>query len=69
MSEGSIKISNQKKQETWNPLVLEKVHQKFGFTKFYIRQCLRGDRNNETSDAIQKEYKRLCKEVEAVLNK
>lgn len=69
MSEVSVKKPKQKKQESWNPLVLDKVHQKFGLTKYYIRQCLRGDRNNETSDAIQKEYKRLCKEVDEVLNK
>lgn len=66
MNEGTKKIKPTKPQQ-WNPLVLERLNKKYGFTKFYIRQCLRGDRQNETADKLQKDYKLMCDEVDKLL--
>ncbi len=63
----STKKTNPKKRESWNLIVLNKLEEKHGFTKYYIRQCLRGDRNNITADTIRKEYASLCIEVNKAL--
>ncbi|AOR29577.1 hypothetical protein FORMB_25600 [Formosa sp. Hel1_33_131] len=57
-----------KKNNKFNSQVVNKLSEKHGFTTQYIRQCLRGDRNSLTSETIRKEYKKLAKEVETVLN-
>lgn len=58
-----------KKRNSYNTLVVKKLSEKHGLTDYYIRQCLRGDRNSLTSDTIRKEYKQLVKKVEETLNK
>jgi len=69
-----IKETNQtmskstKKYNKFNSLVINTLSEKHGFTKQFIRQCLRKDRNSLTSDTIRKEYKQLVKKVENVLN-
>ncbi|PQL95185.1 hypothetical protein [Apibacter adventoris] len=60
---------NNQKKNKWNSLVINKLSEKYGFTTYYIRQCLKGDRNSLTSDTIRKEYKELVKEIENTLNK
>lgn len=60
---------NTQKRNKWNSLVVNKLSEKHGFTTYYIRQCLKGDRDSLTSDTIRKEYKELTKEVEDALNK
>ncbi len=59
---------NTEKRNSYNTLVVKKLSKDYGFTEYYIRQCLRGDRNSITSDTIRKEYKKLVEEVEDVLN-
>jgi len=59
--------SNQK-QNKYNPLVIEQLSARHGFTKIFIRQCLKGDRNSITADTIRKEYKELVKKVTEALN-
>lgn len=59
--------SNQKRNK-FNALVVGKLVEKYGFTAYYIRQCLKGERNSLTSDTIRKEYKRLADEVDSALN-
>ena len=61
----SKKPTSQKRK--YNQLVVERLREKFGFTKYYIHQCLRDERVNETADVIKKEYKRLCLEVDQAL--
>lgn len=50
-------------------LVVQRLIEKHGFSKYYIQQCLRGERTSASADTIRKDYDALCKEVEAVLNK
>ena len=64
----SIMDKSTKKNNKYNSQVVNKLSEKYGFTTQYIRQCLRGDRNSLTSDTIRKEYKKLAKEVDTVLN-
>jgi hypothetical protein len=60
---------NTQKRNKWNSLVVNKLSEKYGFTGYYIRQCLKGERNSQTSDTIRKEYKELVLEIENTLNK
>lgn len=56
------------KPNRYNPVVVQQLSEKHGFTKIFIRQCLKGDRNSLTADTIRKEYKDLVKKVTAALN-
>jgi hypothetical protein len=56
------------KNKKYNSLVINKLIEKFGFTGYYIRQCLNGSRNNVTADTVKKEYKRLIGQVQHALN-
>ena len=57
-----------KKNYKYNTLVVKRLSEKYGLSEYYIRECIRGDRNSETSDTVRKEYKRLVNEVKNVLN-
>lgn len=59
--------SNQKPNR-YNPVVVQQLSVKHGFTKIFIRQCLKGDRNSLTADTIRKEYRDLVRKVEDALN-
>jgi len=56
------------KYQKFNSQVVNKLSAKFGLTDYYIRQCLKNERNSITADTIRREYKRLVKEVETALN-
>ena len=56
------------KYQKFNSQVINKLEEKFGLTGYYIRQCLKNERNSITADTINKEYKRLVKQVENALN-
>lgn len=56
------------KRQSFNSQVVNKLSEKYELTPYYIRQCLKGERNSITSDTIRKEYRRLKKEVENALN-
>jgi len=60
-------INENKKKNKWNAIVINRLAQKHGFTKYYIRQCLRRDRNNNTADIIRREYRELVLKVEQAL--
>lgn len=57
-----------KNPRKFNPIVVEKLTEKFGLSKYYIRQCLNKQRNNETADTICKEYRRYEIQIHNVLN-
>lgn len=61
--------SNVKKNNTYNYTAVSALSKRYGLTKMYIRQCLRGDRNNLTADTIRKDYKALVKEVNELIDK
>lgn len=56
------------KRQSFNSQVVNKLSEKHGLTAYYIRQCLKNERNSITSDTIRKEYKQLVKQVNQVLN-
>ncbi len=56
------------KQNKYNTLVINKLVEKYGFTGYYIRQCLRGDRNSITADLLRKEYNGLNKAIKKLLD-
>ncbi len=47
------------KKRIYNAEILNALVEKHGFTKMFIQQCLRGDRNSKTADTIRKEYAAL----------
>lgn len=56
-----------KKAERYNHAILEKLSIKYGYTKTYIRACLRGDRVGEMPDILTKEYRSIDKKVKEVI--
>jgi len=56
-----------KKTNSYNGLVLERLHKKHGYSKVYIRQCLDGTRKPEVADTLIKEYKQMDQAVKAAL--
>lgn len=61
--------SKTKKRYVYNQEILEALSEKYGLSKYYIRECVSGKRNSLTSDQLQKEYKKLVKEIESVTRK
>lgn len=51
----------------FNIVVLHRINEKYGVGLRYIRMCLDGDRKSELAEAICKEYKILCAEVDKAL--
>jgi hypothetical protein len=51
----------------YNPTVLEGLSKKFGLTKMYLRQILRGDRQATISDTIKKEYREMLSKIEEAI--
>lgn len=60
--------ANEKKQNRYNADVVRTVAAKYGVTYRFVNQSLNGDRKSATSGSIVKEYKRITKEVEALLD-
>lgn len=56
-----------KKQNSYNPVAVKALSEKYSLTPYYIRQCLRGDRKSLTSDTIYKEYKKLVSKIETLV--
>ncbi|HLV51475.1 MAG TPA: hypothetical protein VKY44_05915 [Flavobacterium sp.] len=48
-----------KNRKIYNTEVVNALIEKYGFTKYFIQQCLRGDRNSITADQIRKDYKSM----------
>lgn len=46
-------------RKIYNTEVVNALIEKYGFTKYFIQQCLRGDRNSITADQIRKDYNAL----------
>ena len=59
------KLTNQARR--YNPVVVQELADKHGFTKMFIRQCIRGDRTSITAETIAKEYKLLVAKVNDAL--
>lgn len=60
--------SNQKR-EKYNPLAVNKVAEKYGFTPRYVRACLKGDYKGIMPDNLKKDYKEMVKKIEETIEK
>jgi hypothetical protein len=58
-----------KKNSSYNATAISALEKKYGVTKQFIRQCLRGDRTSRTADSIITDYKELEKEIDALIEK
>lgn len=65
MKKNSLPIQTQK----YNKQSVETLSVKYGFTKQFIRQCLRGDRTSLTAITIKDEYKQITRDLESVITK
>ncbi|MCH4828255.1 MULTISPECIES: hypothetical protein [Flavobacterium] len=61
MSKGSIK------RNVYNTTVLKRLVQKYGYTRYYVTQCLNGNRDCETADVLKKDYSIMLNEVNRTL--
>ena len=59
--------NNIKKNNSYNVIAINTISVKWSISKQYIRQCIRGDRNSISADAIKKDYLKLVKKIEDVL--
>lgn len=57
------------KRNSYNILVIDYLHEKYGLTKTYIRQCLDGTRTTVMAETIKKDYKDSVTRVERALNR
>lgn len=54
-------------KKIFNPIVLDKLQEKYGVTKHFIRMSLNGDRVSTTSDRIKADYRLFCSQIEEAL--
>lgn len=55
-------------RNSYNTLVIDHLHKKYGLSKMYIRQCLDGTRTTTTAETIKKDYRDSVNRVEKALN-
>lgn len=53
----------------YNTLVINELFIKYGYTKMFIRQCIKGERNSSTAIKIAEEYKFLSTKIDHILIK
>ncbi|MCP1996839.1 hypothetical protein [Flavobacterium sp. HSC-61S13] len=53
----------------YNTLVIHELFIKYGYTKMFIRQCIKGERNSVTAIKIAEEYKVLSKKIDHLVIK
>lgn len=56
------------KRQNYNTQVVERIAKKWGVTPRFVTMALKGDRDSETAETIKKDYKRLVKEVNNIIN-
>lgn len=65
-------MENNKKRNEYNQVVIVQLSKKYKITEDYVRKCLSGVRDNQTADAVKKDYHKavvaLKKVEEIVLN-
>lgn len=62
--------NNQKKQyNSYNPAIMKKLKEKYGFSVQFIGQSLRGERTSDMSIKICEEYKQMQSEINKIINR
>lgn len=59
--------NNTKKNNSYNVVAVNAISDKLKISKQYVRQCIRGDRNNISADNIKKDYFELVRKIEQAL--
>lgn len=62
------KETKKNKRFTYNQQIIKAIVEKHGFTAFFIRQCLSGNRNSISADKIKKDYKILEKKIKEAID-
>ncbi len=58
-----------KKFEPLNPIILNRLKEKHGFTSRFIYQAIRGDRTSESATRIVEDYTKMKLEINKTLRK
>lgn len=58
-----------KKRQTYNPVIITELKNRYGYSKDYILKSLRGDRVGVVPDMFIKEYKQMEKAAIASIKK
>ncbi len=58
---------NNKKRNSYNPVVIDHLVKKYGFSKSYIRQCIDGTKKGISCDTIKKDYHTQVAAIQSVL--
>lgn len=53
--------SKQKSKPFYDPDVLNKLHELYGYSKDYIRKSIRGDRTGIIPERLKKQYNQMIK--------
>lgn len=56
-----------KKRNSYNPVVVDHLVAKYGYTKTYIRQSIDGTKKGVMCEEIKKEYHKQVAAIEALL--
>lgn len=56
-----------RKRNSYNPVVIDHLVTKYGFSKTYIRWCIDGTKQGITCDTIKKDYYTQLQAVKAAL--
>ena len=63
------KDRKRKVHEPINPIILNRLKEKHGFTSRFIYASIRGERTSESSTKIVADYKKMTLEINKTLNK
>ena len=61
--------SKQKSQTVWNTEAISIVAKRWDFSKRYIKEIILGEKSPVTAERIQKEYKLVCHNLNAMKEK
>lgn len=63
------KSSEKRKNKAYNPIIIDRLKEKYGLSVRFLYQSLRGERNSETSLRIQEDYKKMEKAAKAKISR
>ena len=62
------KNSQKKTYNSYNPAIMKKLKEKYGFSTQFIGQSLRGERTSDMSLKICEDYKTMQKEITKIIS-
>lgn len=61
------KCKKKKPYNSYNPVIIKRLREKYGLTVQFIMQSMRGERVSETSIKICEDYKKMEREINKVI--